>query len=169
MKKVIAMLGVLLPVFAQAHGTADVSGGFMHGFAHAFYGLDHWLAMLAGGIWLSRLDQKKRTFALAAFALVFSLTMLSANFIPALSVDWGIIATAVVLCCTFMAFQRLYTNVAAALLMVAVGLFGVAHGVELNGGAWAMAGAVAAGLTVLMLSSMAFGFLRRATLRVVRI
>ena len=62
---------ILLPASALAHVTADMGSGFMAGFIHPIFGLDHLLAMLSVGIISTQLHHRYAIWTLpATFVLV---------------------------------------------------------------------------------------------------
>ena len=120
----VAFAAISSPAFAHIGGHA---GGFTHGLAHPFYGLDHVLAMVAVGLWASQLGRP----ALWLLPLTFPVLMLAGAVIGGIggSFPWleiGIAGTVIALGAV-IAFGLRPPIVASAAL---IGLFALVHGFE---------------------------------------
>ncbi|MEA2928936.1 MAG: urease accessory protein [Hyphomicrobiales bacterium] len=150
----------LLAAPALAHSGEGGAGGFLSGFMHPVFGLDHVVAMLAVGLWGVFLGPP----ALWLLPIVFPLVMAAGGVlgilgVPLPAVETGIAASAVVLG-VMVALAARPPLWAAAVLVGAFAIFhGHAHGKELPDGANAVA--FSAGLVIatglLHLTGIAFG------------
>lgn len=156
-----ALSTMLLAAPALAHSEGG-AGGFLSGFAHPLFGLDHVVAMVAVGLWGAFLGAP----AIWLLPVVFPLLMafggvLGILGVPVPAVEAGIAASAVILG-TMVALAARPPLWSAAVLVGALAIFhGTAHGRELPDGANAVA--FAAGFVIatgtLHLSGIAFGLL----------
>ena len=126
---------------AFAHVGEGEHTGFITGFLHPLFGLDHLAAMLAVGVWSAM-----TTTRIWAAPLAFALTLLAG----ALLAQWGIafpaiepmIAASMLVVGLLLAARVRLPEAAGAVLVGAFALFhGAAHGQELSGGT-ALAGMV---------------------------
>ncbi|HEX5338290.1 MAG TPA: HupE/UreJ family protein [Gallionella sp.] len=85
--------GALLPTFAYAHSGSGDAGGFMHGLAHPFSGLDHVCAMLAVGLWAAQMGGR----SVWAVPLTFVGVMALGGALPMLGVSLPFVETGIVL------------------------------------------------------------------------
>lgn len=125
---------------ALAHVDAShVATGFASGFAHPFTGLDHFLAMLAVGLWASQ-HRRAATWILPA---MFPLMMIvgacvGVAGIQVLGIETGI-ATSVALLGLLISFRvQLPTLASAGIISLFAMFHGYAHGVEMPIGASAL-------------------------------
>ena len=135
----IAVAFACLASPALAH-TGSVSGGFVGGFAHPLFGLDHAVAMVAVGLWGAFLGAPAMFILPVVFPLVMALGGVLGIFGVALpGVEIGIAVSAAVLGMMVALAARPPLWVA----VVIVGLFAIfhghAHGAELPAGADALA------------------------------
>src|SRR5215510_10645703 len=151
------------PAFAHiVDGSA--AGGFLGGFAHPLFGLDHVVAMTAVGLWGAFLGQPAIWLLPIAFPLVMAFGGAIAILgVPVPGVEIGIALSAIVLG-GMIALAVRPPLVGAALIVAAFAIFhGHAHGAELPPGSDAVAFSVgfvmATGL--LHLTGIAFGLLTR--------
>jgi urease accessory protein len=151
------------PAFAHIlDGSA--TGGFLGGFAHPLFGLDHVVAMIAVGLWGAFLGPPGIWLLPITFPLVMALGGAMAIMgVPVRGVEIGIALSAIVLG-AMIAFAARPPLVGAALIVAAFAIFhGNAHGAELPPGTDAVAFSVgfvtATGL--LHLNGIAFGLLTR--------
>lgn len=93
MRTSIAALAVLLPSFAYAHTGIGEVGGFMHGLAHPFGGLDHVCAMLAVGLWAAQMGGR----SLWAMPLTFVSAMALGGMLPMLGISLPYVEPGIVL------------------------------------------------------------------------
>jgi urease accessory protein len=161
--RLVAILTALLitsPAFA--HSGAGAIGGFLGGFFHPLFGLDHVVAMVAVGLWGAFLG----TPGLWLLPIVFPMVMAAGGVlgilgVPVPWVETGIALSALVLG-LMVAFAARPPLIVAAVLVGAFAIFhGHAHGTELPAAADAVAFSVgfvvATGL--LHLGGIAFGLL----------
>lgn len=119
----LAML--LSPVLAHAHVGVGQTSGFAYGLGHPLAGLDHFLAMLAVGLWAAQRGGRATWAVPLSFVTVMAIACLAGNAGVALPfVEQGIAASVLVLGLLIVAAIRL--PVAASALLV--GLFAVFHG-----------------------------------------
>lgn len=150
---------------ALAHSPGELTGGFLGGFAHPFFGPDHIAAMVAVGLWGAFLGAPALWILPVVFPLVMALGgILGILGVPIPGIEFGIAASALVLglMVAFAAKPHLWI---AAILVGAFAIFhGHAHGTELPNGADALAYSlgfvIATGL--LHLLGIAFGTLAQS-------
>src|SRR5437660_8256294 len=158
-----AMVLVSRPAFAHiVDGSA--SGGFLGGFAHPLFGLDHVVAMDAVGLWGAFLGPPAIWLLPITFPMVMAVGGAIAILgVPVPAVEIGIALSAIVLG-GMIALAARPPLIIAALIVGAFAIFhGHAHGAELPPGTDAVAFSVgfvmATGL--LLLAGIAFGLLAR--------
>ncbi|MEZ5790263.1 MAG: HupE/UreJ family protein [Nitratireductor sp.] len=149
---------------ALAHTGAGLQGGFVSGFWHPVFGLDHVIAMVAVGLWGAFLGMPAIWLLPVVFPLVMAFGgILGIAGIPLPRVETGIAVSAIILgLCVATAFKPpLWV---AAVLVGAFAIFhGHAHGAELPDAASPLgfsAGFVLA-TGILHLAGIAFGLLAR--------
>jgi urease accessory protein len=163
----VALLGALVlasrPALAHiVDGSA--TGGFLGGFAHPMFGLDHVVAMVAVGLWGAFLGPPAIWLLPITFPMVMALGGAIAILgVPVPAVEIGIALSAVVLG-GMIALAARPPLIIAALIVGAFAIFhGHAHGAELPPGTDAVAFSIgfvmATGL--LHLAGIAFGLLTR--------
>ena len=150
---------------ASAHiMDGSATGGFMGGFAHPLFGLDHVVAMVAVGLWGAFLGAP----AIWLLPIVFPLVMAMGGVIGILGVplpgtEIGIALSAIVLGLMVALAAQPSLWIAATLVGAFAVLHGYAHGAELSPGTDAVA--YSAGFVVatgcLHLTGIAFGLLAR--------
>jgi urease accessory protein len=157
------LLLVLAGIPASAH-TGSMSGGFIGGFAHPLFGLDHVVAMVAVGLWGAFLGAP----AIWVLPIVFPLVMACGGVIgilgvPLPGVETGIALSAIVLGMMVALAAKPPLPIAAVLVGAFAIFHGYAHGAELPPGtdavAYSVGFVVATGL--LHLTGIAFGQLAR--------
>jgi urease accessory protein len=135
------LAGLLIPALALAHvGQGDIAGGFVAGFEHPIFGLDHVVAMVAVGLWGAQLGPPAIWVLPITFPLVMAfgglLGVLGVN-LPGVEIGIAVSAIALGLMVTFAVRPPLW------LAGILVGLFaifhGYAHGAELPESANALA------------------------------
>ncbi|MFN0056648.1 MAG: HupE/UreJ family protein [Planctomycetales bacterium] len=129
-----ALLLTILSHRVSAH-EGDPMGGFLSGFTHPIFGLDHVLAMVAVGLWGAQLGVPAVWLLPVAFPLVMAIGgFLGLIGVPIPGVEIGVAASAVVL--GAMVFRQARPKLPVALLLVALfAIFhGYAHGTELPAG-----------------------------------
>ncbi len=132
----VASALIVIPEAALAHITQGPIGGFESGFEHPLKGPDHFLAMLAVGIWGAQMGGR----SVWTLPVTFPLIMVAGGIagmlgIPLPGVELGI-ALSIIALGSAIAFAWRPVEVAA---LVLIGIFaichGYAHGVELPGAA----------------------------------
>jgi urease accessory protein len=158
-----ATMLLLFAVPALAH-TGSSTGGFIGGFAHPLFGLDHVVAMVAVGLWGAFLGPP----AIWLLPIVFPLVMAFGGVIGILGVSLPGVETAIALSAvvlgTMVALAARPPLWVAALIVGVFAIFhGHAHGAELPPGAdvvaYSVGFVVATGL--LHLTGIAIGLLAR--------
>src|SRR5262245_7154975 len=163
----VALLATL--VLASRHAFAHIvdgsaTGGFVGGFAHPLFGLDHVVAMVAAGLWGAFLGPPALWLLPITFPLVMAIGgAIAIVGVPVPAVEIGIASSAVVLG-GMIALAARPPLIIAALIVGAFAIFhGHAHGAELPPGSDAVAFSVgfvmATGL--LHLAGITFGLLTR--------
>jgi urease accessory protein len=170
--KIVHLIGGLLVAVAVLAGRpalahivdGSAAGGFLGGFAHPLFGLDHVVAMIAVGLWGAFLGPPAIWVLPIAFPLVMAFGGVIAILgVPIPGVEIGIASSAIVLG-GMIALAARPPLIGAALIVAAFAIFhGHAHGAELPPGTDAVAFSVgfvmATGL--LHLTGIAFGLLTR--------
>ena len=170
--KIVHLLGGLLVALAALAGRpalahivdGNAASGFLGGFAHPLFGLDHVVAMIAVGLWGAFLGPPAIWLLPIAFPMVMAFGGVIAILgVPVPGVEMGIAVSAIVLG-GMIAFAARPPLIGAALIVAAFAIFhGHAHGAELPPGTDAVAFSVgfvmATGL--LHLTGIAFGLLTR--------
>jgi len=64
------VLLLIIPSVAMAHTGVGDASGFMHGFSHPIYGVDHLLAMVAVGLWAVQIGGRATWIVPSAFVAV---------------------------------------------------------------------------------------------------
>lgn len=127
-------LAVLLicPNAVLAHEAGDTTGGFVSGFTHPLFGLDHVVAMVAVGLWGAQLKQPAIWFLPITFPIVMAAGgVLGIRGVPIPAVEIGIALSAVVLGIMVAGEVRPPLWTAAAIVGAFAIFHGHAHGVEL--------------------------------------
>jgi urease accessory protein len=134
------MPAALASASAYAHSGGDVSGGFVGGFTHPLFGLDHVAAMVAVGLWGAILGQP----AIVVLPVVFPLVMacggvLAIRGVPLPGAEIGVAISAIGLG-SMVALSLQPPLLIASALVGAFAIFhGHTHGAELPAGADAAA------------------------------
>lgn len=172
MKKLFIALLSCSPVLSYAHGASGHGVSFAEGFWHPLSGLDHMLALVAGGIWLGGMISDRRSVALLVFAGITLVAGVVAGALGLPPQKWAVVATLVVLPVFLVVSHRWHSWFGAALMAAAAGVHASVHGAELGGLthgvgdiAGALLGTVCSSLAVLSLSSTAARGLRASSLR----
>lgn len=157
MKRFLPLLSALLlsPTLVDAHTGHDASGGFVSGWFHPIFGLDHLIAILAVGLWAAMLGGRARWI----LPLGFLSGMLGGGLLGLMGVPLPAVEP-MILTSLFLFGLILLTawqsNVTvAAVVAGAFGLFhGCAHALERPEGSFAL---YAAGFLLATLVLMAIG------------
>jgi urease accessory protein len=140
----LLLLGTSLAASAHVGGDGGGHHGFLAGFTHPFFGLDHLAAMLAVGVWSALADRHLRTALMPVAAFAFTLlagALLAQAGLPFPAVE-PMIAASLLIVGLLLALRAQLGAAAAAALVAVFALFhGAAHGDELSG-ASALAGMV---------------------------
>ncbi len=162
--RTMALLVLIMAAAPACAHTVDGSaaGGFLGGFAHPLFGLDHIVAMVAVGLWGAFLGAPAIWLLPIVFPLVMALGGAIAILgVPVPAVEVGIALSAVTLG-AMIALAARPPLVIAALIVGAFAIFhGHAHGAELPPGTDAVAFSVGfvAATGLLHLSGIALGLL----------
>lgn len=164
----VAVLGalslLLFPTDAGAHTETGIVGGFLSGFEHPLTGLDHFVAMVAVGLWGAFLGQRAMWTLPVVFPVVMALGGAAGVLgMPLPGVETGVALSAVLLG-GLVAFATKPPLWVAAVLVGCFAIFhGHAHGTELpksaNALAYAVGFVIATGL--LHLAGIGIGMLTR--------
>ncbi len=127
-----ALLFGFLPSLALAHTGAGETGGWLHGLAHPFSGLDHLCAMIAVGMWAAQLGGRAVVRVPLTFLSVMALGgLLGAAGVSMPLVEQGILISLLVLGGLVAAAVRLPVMASAFLVGVFALFHGYAHGAEM--------------------------------------
>jgi urease accessory protein len=123
---------LLAPSPALAHEGTGLAGGFVAGFLHPLYGLDHMLAMVAVGLWGAFLGRP----LIVLLPVLFPAMMTVGGAIGMLGltlplVELGIAMSVVTLGTVILLALRAPVAVAAAIVAAFALFHGYAHGIEL--------------------------------------
>lgn len=133
----VAGLLSLVPAVAFAHpGHGGAAGhDFLHGFMHPLHGMDHFLAMVAVGLWAAQRDRRS-VWALPIAFVAFMVVgfVLGAGGVAMPAVELGIAASVLVLGIAVALAARIPTVGAVALVALFALFHGHAHGAELPAG-----------------------------------
>ena len=160
--RLLALLpGLAAATPALAH-TGSMAGGFIGGFAHPLFGLDHALAMVAVGLWGAFLGQHAIFILPVAFPLVMAVGGVLGTLGVALPAVEVLIAGSALVLGMMVALAVKAPLWSAGVMVGAFALFhGHAHGAELPPGADAVA--YSAGFVIATglrhLAGVAFGLL----------
>lgn len=125
-----------LPGAAFAHEAHATASGFVSGFTHPLFGLDHVVAMVAVGLWGGQLGKPAIWLLPVTFPLVMALGgVLGVRGIPLPGVEIGIALSAVALGCLVAGSVRAPIWIASAVVGAFAIFHGHAHGTELPGAA----------------------------------
>lgn len=155
-----ALLGFSVPVLA--HGGSS-TGGFWQGIIHPLTGLDHLVAVICLGVWLSTISRSVALKSvLAVVALFFSSIVLAGTIEGAQLklVEASVLASVGVIGILMLARTQLgaLTPIVAAALFV---VHGLAHSTEVVGGAYSFASG--ASLSVAGLALVSYFFAKSVT------
>jgi len=130
MKKTFAFLIMLLPLSLFAHG--GHGSGFMAGFTHPIFGLDHNIALIGTGILGYLLDQKRWYFYPAAFIGLMVIGGYLGIGKEATILIEKIIAASVIVIGLIIGLRLNFGRIIIALMFAAFGFtHGFAHGAEM--------------------------------------
>ena len=159
-------IGIILTtaVLAQAHSSQGMADGYISGFLHPIFGLDHVVAMVAVGLWGAILGNPAIWLLPVVFPLVMAFGgVLGVAGVPLPGVEIGIALSAIVLGIMVAMALRPPLFVAAIIVGMFAIFHGHAHGAELpkaaNALAYSMGFVMSTGM--LHLSGVAFGLLDR--------
>ena len=164
MKQVLLSLSLALPSLAFANATDGAGSGFFTGFLHPILGLDHFIVLVAVGLWGAFLSDRAlwilpivvpSIMAVGAAIGVFGLEVPLVEFVIALS---GVVMGALI---------ALRFKVQLSVAMILVGIFalfhGYAHGTDMPGhiNAFTYGAGFVIGTGLLHLAGIAVGFATR--------
>jgi len=159
----VALLLLFAVSPALAH-TGSAAGGFVGGFSHPLFGIDHMVAMVAVGLWGAFLGAP----AIWLLPIVFPPVMALGGVIGILGVPLPAVETAIALSAMVLGIMvalaaRPHVAIAALLVAVFAIFHGHAHGSELPSGADAVAYSIGfvAATGLLHIAGIAFGQLAR--------
>lgn len=158
------LLGAL-PTLAYAH--PGEGGGWSHGLAHPFGGLDHLLAMVAVGLWAAQMGGRSAWLVPLSFVAAMALGGLLGVAAVALPfVETGIVMSLLVLGLLIAAAARLPLVLSAIIAGVFALFHGYAHGTGMSPGDSVLAYALGflSASALLNLSGFALGMAIRARL-----
>lgn len=139
MKK-IALTNILAFMFtplAYAHPGHGLDHGFTSGFMHPLLGWDHLLVMLAVGVLAAKLGGKARWQLPLTFLIAMTIgAMLGIAGISLHGVETGIAASLMAMGLLLILHLPMSRGVQLLFTALFAIMHGVAHGVELNQGAW---------------------------------
>lgn len=157
----LALAATLLPTLALAHTGVGHTAGFLHGFEHPIFGLDHVLAMVAVGIFAWQLGGR----AIWLVPLTFVLVMAVGGALGVAGIDVPYVETGIALSVIVLgAVVALGIKAPVAVAMGLVGLFAIfhghAHGAEMPADASGLAYGVGfmLGTALLHLAGLALGY-----------
>jgi urease accessory protein len=127
-----AVLVLLAAGPALAHTETGVAGGFISGFLHPIFGIDHLVAMVAVGLWGAQLGRPAIWVLPIAFPAVMAIGgLLGVIGVPLPMVEVGVAFSAIILGLS-IAFVMRPSLTVAGLIVAAFAIFhGHAHGAEL--------------------------------------
>jgi urease accessory protein len=131
----LLMSGVIafFPLSAMAHPGHGTTNVFAAGFSHPFGGLDHWLAMVAVGLWAAQMGGRALWIVPGAFvSLMLFGGVLGIVGIHLPYVEAGILASVMVLGVLVAAAFRFPMPVSAAIVGLFALFHGHAHGAEMT-------------------------------------
>jgi urease accessory protein len=127
----LPLLLVLVPGHAAAHVTG-VAGGFAGGFAHPLTGPDHFLAMLAVGLWGAQMGGRSVWMLPVAFPLIMTMGGIAGMAgLPMVGVETGVAVSVLVLGLSIAMVWQPPEPVPLILIGIFAVFHGYAHGVEL--------------------------------------
>lgn len=122
----------MLTSIGHAHTESGTASGFMSGFLHPIYGIDHLIAMVAVGLWGAQLGSPAIWILPITFPVVMALgALLGVVGIPLPGVEIGVAGSAVVLGAMVAFAVRPALWVAAVVIAAFAIWHGHAHGTEL--------------------------------------
>ena len=139
MKKIalINLYAFMFTPLAYAHPGHGFDHGLMSGFMHPILGWDHLLVMLAVGVWAARQGGKARWQLPLAFLSAMTLgAILGLVGMSFQGVETAIAASLMAMGLLLMLHLPLSRGVRVAFVAIFATAHGLAHGVELNQGAW---------------------------------
>ena len=164
MKQVLLSLSVGLLSLVFAHAPIGVGGGFLTGFLHPILGFDHFIAMVAVGLWGAFLGDH----LLWILPIVFPSIMAFGAAIAIIGLEFRLVELGIALSGVVLgALIALRFKAPLAVAMVLVGIFalfhGYAHGTEMPGqiSAFTYGAGFVIGTGLLHLAGIVIGFATR--------
>jgi urease accessory protein len=131
----LSILGVVafFPLSAFAHPDHGATTVFASGFSHPFGGLDHWLAMVAVGLWAAQMGGRALWIVPGAFvSLMLFGGMLAMSGFHLPYVEAGILTSVMVLGVLVAAAFKFPLAISAAIVGLFALFHGHAHGAEMS-------------------------------------
>jgi urease accessory protein len=164
---VVLIVSLVAAAPAWAHFRGAIAGGWHEGFAHPFSGLDHFVAMVAIGLWATQMSRPALWLVPVIFPLFMAIgvSLVPAG-VPLPGAEDGTAISVAVLGVLLAVAARPPLAVGAAVAALFGLVLGYAHGAEMPDTAAPLlygAGLVTA-TTVLLLAGVGMGLLARSTL-----
>lgn len=132
LQKGLTVVGLIAAPAVQAHPQLFHASGFVHGLLHPWTGADHWLAMIAVGLWAAQLGGAACwRVPLSFMACMAAGAALAISGISLPYVEAGIAASVLVLGLAIVSGLRVGPTVGMALVGVFALFHGHAHGSEI--------------------------------------
>lgn len=160
MKKQLILAVALLPSPVLAH----VDGGalaLVNGIMHPWSGMDHFLALIVTGVWLSQASFKPRMALLLGFLALLLLSLGVGRQFSGASFEPAIVATLVVMGALVASAAKLPLVASAIIVGATAAIHGFVHGTEMVGEmAWSFtAGLLCSSAFILSLATLFSVFL----------
>lgn len=133
MIRLLTVFVCMFPAIAFAHTGANMGSGFMSGFTHPIFGLDHLLSMIAVGIISTQLPNKRAIWTLPA---TFVASMILGGYAGMSGAEVGFIETGIALSVVLLGTSIYFGSALPAKLIYGFVVFfgachGFAHGAEM--------------------------------------
>jgi urease accessory protein len=132
MKKVAAFFALLTPSIVFAHAGHTEAATFFSGFLHPWTGIDHLLALIASGLWLTLSDTRYKLPLLALFSGVLLLAILLGYSFVGVAFESAISATLVILALLLVIGRSCSVGIFGFVLTAVAAVHGLVHGAELT-------------------------------------
>lgn len=131
-KKLLTLLFLLLPAFAEAHTGDHNTLSFASGFQHPLAGIDHLLLMVAVGLWAMRQGGRNiYLLPLTFVAVMAASSLLAMSGIDLAYTETGILFSNVAICALVLISYRFSSAVSMAIIGLFAVFHGFAHGLEM--------------------------------------
>lgn len=157
---IFMFLLALLPGVTCAHTGTGATTGFIHGFSHPIYGIDHLLAMVAVGLWAIQMGGKAKWFIPGSFVITMAIGGIlgfTGTTIP--FVEQGILLSLLILGVFITAAFKLPLPYSGTIVALFALFHGFAHGAEMPEtiGAVSYAAGFAGATAILHLTGIGLG------------